>query len=104
MTRHSQKKPRAFDKTRKVAEKTIEGGKKHAVSIGISAVITGLASTFVPMIEQHWADEGVQAQIAEQKADRIREEGSLWHEIHVLQNQASGKTTNYLTDPIYASQ
>lgn len=80
------------------------GARKHAVSIGVSAVFTLVSSTFIPMIQQHWADEGVQAQIAEQKADRIREEGSLWHEIHALQNQASGKTTNYLTDPIYASQ
>jgi|ERR1700690_2221202 len=96
MTNPHRPKKRAFDRTRTLAENTLAGGKKHAVSLTISTIITLVSSTFVPMLEQHWQDEGVQAQISDvkadalrasdaEKADRVRDEGTLWHEIHSLE-------------------
>ena len=117
---------RSADET---AQKGWAGAKKHSVSTVITLIVGTLTGTFIPMLEQHWQDEGVQAQIesvqtqdakalAEFKSDQqraddrakddeIRAEGALWHEIHILQgSNAMGKiiSPNYLPDHFYANQ
>lgn len=38
-------------------QKTVQGGKKHAVSIGTATVLGTALSTGISMIQEHWSDQ-----------------------------------------------
>jgi cell division protein FtsL len=80
-----------------LTRRTIAGGKKHFVSISVAAVLSGVAGTFIPMLENHWSAQDQKEAIASAVAPLQNQITDLKQQIHDS-NQAQWQAINRKRD------